>query len=87
MGMHVLGFPDLVMHGADGDADTIVEVVRYVAAGEKPIGDGHVLADKDASPRFRVATTSGDERTAGSPMHNPFGRLRLTSFKEIAESN
>jgi hypothetical protein len=87
MGMHVLGFPDLVMRRADGDAESIVEVIRYVAAGKKPIGDEHVLADVRGLPRFRVATTSGDERTAGSPMHNPFGRLRLTSLKEIAESN
>ena len=87
LGMHVLGFPDLVMHRADGDADTIVEVIRYVAAGEKPIGDGHVLADDRGALRFRVAAMSGEEFTAGSPMHNPFGRLRLTSFKEIAESN
>jgi hypothetical protein len=87
MGMHVLGFPDLVMNRADGDAETIVEVIRYVAAGEKPIGDGHVLADDRGLQRFRVATATGDERTAGSPLHNPFGRLRLTSLKEIAESN
>ena len=87
MGMHVLGFPDLVMRRADGDAETIVEVIRYVAAGEKPIGDGHLLADDRGSPRFRVATISGDERTAGSPMSNPFGRLRLTSVKEIVERN
>jgi hypothetical protein len=87
IGMHVLGLPDLVMRRADGDAETIVEVIRYVAAGEKPIGDGHVLADDRGSPRFRVATISGDERTAGSPMSNPFGRLRLTSVKEIVERN
>ncbi len=87
MGMHVLGFPDLVMNRADGDADTLVEVIRYVAAGDKPIGDGHILADDRGAPRFHVARTSGDERTTASPMDNPFGRLRLTSVKEIAESN
>lgn len=87
MGMHVLGFPDLVMQRADGDAETIVEVIRYVACGDKPVGDGHLLADDRGVPRFRVATTSADARTAGSPMNNPFGRLRLTSVKEIAERN
>jgi hypothetical protein len=87
MGMHVLGFPDLVMRRAEGDADTIVEVIRYVAAGAKPIGDGHLLADGRGVPRFRVAATAGDERTDASPMDNPFGRWRLTSFKEVAESN
>ncbi|HVA49204.1 MAG TPA: hypothetical protein VNH11_22765 [Pirellulales bacterium] len=87
MGMHVLGFPDLVMRRAAGDAEAIVDVIRYVAAGEKPIGDGHVLADGRGMPRFRVATTSGDELTARSPMDNPLGRLRLTSVKEIVENN
>ncbi|MGH7138532.1 MAG: hypothetical protein ACREHD_22515, partial [Pirellulales bacterium] len=46
LGMHVLGFPDLVMRRADGDAEALVEVIRYVTEGNKPIGDGHVLADK-----------------------------------------
>ena len=87
MGMHVLGFPDLVMRRADGDADTLIEVIRYVAAGDKPIDDGHILADDRGLPRFHVARTSGDARTTASPMDNPFGRLRLTSVKEIAESN
>lgn len=87
MGMHVLGLPDLVMRRADGDADTIIEVIRYVAAGEKPMGDGHLLADGRGALRFRVAATSSDERTLPSAMRNPFGRLRLTSFKDVAESN
>jgi hypothetical protein len=87
MGMHVLGFPDLVMRRADGDAETIVELIRYVAAGEKPIGDGHLLADDRGVPRFRVAAMPGDERTVPSAMKNPFGRWRLTSFKDVAESN
>jgi hypothetical protein len=87
MGMHVLGFPDLVMRRADGDAETIVEVIRYVAAGEKPIGDGHLLADDRGVARFRVAATPGDERMTPNAMKNPFGRLRLTSFKDVAESN
>ncbi len=88
MGMHVLGLPDLVMRGADAgdDGQTIIEVIRYVCRGDKPLGDGHVLAD-EAGLRFRVAATSGLELPAGSPMHNPFGRLKLTSVKEIAESN
>lgn len=88
MGMHVLGHPELVIRRShrDGDADTIVEAVRYVAAGVKPIGDGHLLCDEHG-PQFQVAATASDEQTAGSPMHNPFGRLRLTSLKDIAEGN
>jgi hypothetical protein len=87
MGMHVLGFPDLVMRRADGDDQTIVEVIRYVAAGEKPIGDGHLLADDRGVARFCVAATSRDERTLPHAMKNPFGRLRLTSFRDVAKSN
>jgi len=88
MGMHVLGFPEIVMSQADldGDADVLVEVIRYVAAGDKPIGEGHLLCDEHG-PRFQAAAIDADERTAGTPMHNPFGRLRLTSLKDIAEGN
>lgn len=87
MGMHVLGFPDLIMGRMDDDRETIVELIRYVAAGKKPVGDGHVLADARGTPRFRVTATTPDERTAAGAMHNPFGRLRITSVKDIAESN
>jgi hypothetical protein len=88
VGMHVMGFPDIVMRRADCDADeeTIVEVIRYVSSGEKPVGDGHVLCD-ELGPRFQSQVVASDESAAGSPMHNPFGSLRLTSLKEIAEEN
>ena len=44
MGMHVLGLRDIVMKRADVEAGgfDIVEVIRYLAGGEKPIDDGHV---------------------------------------------
>jgi hypothetical protein len=88
MGMHVLGYPEIIMRRADLDADAnaIIEVVRYVCAGEKPVGDGHILCDENG-PRFQATAAPADERTADSPMHNPFGRLRLTSVKEIVEGN
>jgi hypothetical protein len=86
MGMNVLGLPDLVMRCSDTAPDTIVEVVRYLASGEKPMGDGHVVADENGL-RFQVVATGGDQFDAGSPMHNPFGRLKLVSIKEIAEGN
>ena len=54
--------------------------------GDKPIGDGHLLADEQRL-RFQATATSTDERTAGSPMHNPFGRLKLISMRDIAETN
>ncbi len=88
MGMHVLGFPEIVMRRVDADADedAIIEVIRYVASSDRPIGDGHILAGEHA-PRFRVAHAASDPRHGGTPMHNPFGRWRLTSIKEIAEGN
>jgi hypothetical protein len=87
MGMHALGFPDIVMRREDADADDrfIIEVIRYISSGEKPVGDGHLLCDLDGV-RFQTTATAGDPTLPG-PMHNPFGRLRLTSIKEIAENN
>jgi hypothetical protein len=88
MGMHVLGLRDIVMKRADVEAGgfDIIEVIRYLSRGEKPVGDGHVLADLDG-PRFRVVTQDGAEEPAGSPMYNPFGRLKLVSLRDIAETN
>lgn len=88
MGMHVLGLRDLVMKRADAEADDfdLAEVVRYLARGEKPVEDGHVIADLDG-PRFQAFVEDCDERLQGGPMHNPFGRLRLVSVRDIAESN
>jgi len=76
------------MKRADIEADgfDIVEVIRYVSRGEKPVGDGHVIADL-SGPRFQVFTLDSSEELAGSPMHNPFGRLKLVSMRDIAESN
>ena len=88
MGMHVLGLRDIVMKRDDievGGFD-IVEVIRYMARAEKLIDDGHVLADLDG-PRFQAFTQDSPEGPAGSPMHNPFGRLKLVSMRDIAETN
>ena len=88
MGMHVLGFPEISMRRSDLDpqGDTIVDIVRYVCNAGKPMGDGHLLVDEQGL-RFQVATTPGDPRTAGTPMHNPLGRLKLTSLNDIAKGN
>lgn len=86
MGMHVLGLRDIVMKRTDADGFDIIEVIRYLSRGEKEIDDGHVLADLDG-PRFQAFTQDSDPELAGSPMHNPFGRLRLVSMKDIAETN
>jgi hypothetical protein len=88
MGMHVLGLRDVVMKRADVEAGgfDIIEVIRYLARGEKPVDDGHVLADLDG-PRFQAFTQEGPRELARGPMHNPFGRLKLVSMKDIAETN
>src|SRR5262245_41195846 len=88
MGMHVLGLRDILMKRADSEADDfdIIEVIRYLCRGEKPIDHGHVLADLHG-PRFQAFREEGAKELAGSPMHNPFGRLRLVNMRDIAETN
>lgn len=86
MGMHVLGLRDVVMKRVDADDFDIIEVIRYLSLGEKPIDDGHVLADLNG-PRFQVFADEYTAIPAGSPMHNPFGRLKLVSMRDIAETN
>jgi hypothetical protein len=88
IGMHVMGLPDVVMQRSDldRDADTIIDVIRYLCHGDKPIGDGHLLAD-EAGLRFQAVATSSHQFHAASPMHNPFGRVKLVSIEDIAESN
>jgi hypothetical protein len=88
MGMHALGLRDIVMTRTDVEVGgfDIVEVIRYVAASDNPIDDGHVIADL-SGPRFRASVQESPARFAGSPMHNPYGRLKLVNFKEIVERN
>jgi hypothetical protein len=88
MGMHVLGLRDIAMKRADADADEfgIIEVIRYLARGEKPVEAGHLLSDL-SGPRFQAFAQESAEGTVGSPMHNPFGRLKLVSMRDIAEAN
>lgn len=88
MGMHVLGLRDVTMKRADMEAHDfdIIEVIRYLAQSEKPIEDGHFLADPKG-PRFQAFVQESDPEMRNSPMHNPFGRLKLVSVKDIAESN
>ena len=87
MGMHVLGLRDLVMKRQDIEKGfDIVDVIRYVAGSEKPVGHGHLLADL-SGPRFQTFAQDSDPSLAGSPMHNPFGRFKLVSMRDIAETN
>lgn len=87
MGMHALGLRDIVMKREDMEKEDfdIVEVIRYLSRGDKPVGDGHVLADLKG-PRFQAFVQEGDASLPG-PMRNPFGRLKLVSMRDIAQSN
>ncbi|MFL5340634.1 MAG: hypothetical protein ACJ8F7_10830 [Gemmataceae bacterium] len=88
MGMHVLGLRDVVMKRADADADedAIIEVIRYLARGDKPMADGHIIMDLKG-PRFQTFAQDSPKDLARSPLHNPFGRLKLMSMRDIAEAN
>jgi hypothetical protein len=88
MGMQVMGFPDLSMRSSDVDerGETIIEIIRYICAGDRPVDVGHVLADLNG-PRFQVVGRDSNGFPSRSPMHNPQGRLKIVSVKEIAESN
>jgi hypothetical protein len=88
MGMHVLGLPEIVMKSQDARQDDfgIIDVVRYVCASEKPVGDGHILMDLEG-PRFKTIALPPGEQYKGSPMHNPYGKLKLVSMRDIAEAN
>jgi hypothetical protein len=86
MGMHVLGLRDVVMKRTDADNFDIIEVIRYLARNDKPVVDRDVLADL-GGPRFQAFTQDSPGELAGSPMHNPFGRLKLVSLRDIAETN
>jgi hypothetical protein len=88
MGMQAMGFPDVQMRSSDIDerGETVIELIRYICGGDRPIDVGHVLAD-ELGPRFQVVARENDEFEAESPMHNPYGRLKIVSAKDIADRN
>jgi hypothetical protein len=92
MGMNVLGRPDVLMNRVDDrtqqefDEGTIIEIIRYLSATEREFADGHIIADENG-PRYQAMKGEPDQFPPESPMHNPWGRLKLKSMKEIAENN
>jgi hypothetical protein len=88
MGMQVMGFPDLMMSSSDVDqrGEMVVELIRYLCTTDRPIEIGHMLAD-EIGPRFQVVANKSDAFEVESPMHNPRGRLKIVSVKDIAEGN
>jgi hypothetical protein len=88
MGMHALGFREILMSRVDADKFDIIEMIRYVCAGDKPIHDGDLIVDLDG-PRFQafLIDSPTNEKMRDTPMHNPFGRIRLVSMRDVAEAN
>jgi hypothetical protein len=86
MGMHALGLGDVWMKREDSDQFDIIEVIRYLARGDKPVADRHVIADLDG-PRFQAFKQESPKEFTDSPMYNPFGRLKLVSMGDIAHDN
>ncbi|HBJ38934.1 MAG TPA: hypothetical protein DDZ51_30140 [Planctomycetaceae bacterium] len=87
-GMHVPGFPEIIMKRADADAvdRVIIEMIRYVCADDREVGDGHIVADENG-PRFQIRHEFPESPNSPDAMHNPWGRMRMISFKDIAERN
>ncbi len=87
MGMHVLGLRDIVMKRADVEEGfDIVEVIRYLVRGDKPVEDGDVLADVNGA-WFSCRAEDGDPRMVGTPTYNPHGRHRLVKLRHTASNN
>ena len=88
MGMHVLGLRDIVMKRADAEEEgfDITEVIRYLARGDKPVNNGHVLADLEG-PRFQVIAQDAPSKHTPAAMLNPYGRFKLVNVKDIGEIN
>ena len=63
------------------------EVLDQVGQESQAASSQHSVLADETGPRFRAVAARGDDLGAGSPMHNPFGRLQLVSMKDIAERN
>jgi hypothetical protein len=88
LGMQVMGFPDLLMRSSDvaDRADAMVEIIRYIARGDRQIDVGHLLAD-ELGPLFQVVAREHDTFNPDSVRHNPYGRFKIVSMRQIAENN
>jgi hypothetical protein len=77
-GLHVLGMPDLTIRTTDigSDREILIDTLRYMAEGHLELADGHFLANEQGLS-CQIQAADGDHFAKSSPMHNPFGRLRL----------
>lgn len=88
MGFQAIGIPDLRMtrHDSEQDPDSIIDIIRYMAASDVQLDDGHLIADEHG-PMFKVMKTSCSRFESGSPMHNPFGYLQLVRTRGSVSDN
>jgi len=87
IGMHVLGLRDIVLRRVDlENSFDVVDVIRYLVQGDKPVADGHILTEVNGAS-FSCCAEDGDPRMVGSPMYNPFGRHRLVKLRHNASNN
>ncbi len=88
MGFQALGISDLRMTRQDSDEspDSIIDIIRYMAATTIRIDDGHIIAD-ETGPMFRAVKTRCTRFEEGSPMHNPYGYLKLVRARHSASDN
>ncbi len=88
MGMRVLGKPDIVMELSDVDDDCkiIIDVIRYICREDTPVRNGRKRMGL-AGPGFRVQSARADGLKCSSPMHNPFGRVKLTPIQDTTHHN
>ncbi|HEV7282969.1 MAG TPA: hypothetical protein VGN57_22375 [Pirellulaceae bacterium] len=88
MGMHAIGFPDLAFRSSDVDdeGDAVVAILRYLCDRGQSVEVGHAFAD-ERRLRFQVVGKASDDFDADSPMHNPFGRLKIVSVEGLAAEN
>jgi len=88
VGMRVMGFPDLWMPASEVDerGEMLVRIIRSLFAADRPTDVGRWLAD-EIGPCFQVVANESDKFETESVLHNPCGRLKIVSLKEIAEGN
>jgi len=80
VGMHVLGQPDLIMpiKSAGDEGSLIIDLMLKIASRGRTIEDGGQI-ELPNGQAFRVRKIPDEDFQAGLPMHNPWGRLQLSS--------
>jgi hypothetical protein len=90
VGLHVLGLPDIAMRpavaGADSHGDEIIELLLSLCRSDRKVSDGDVVVS-ESGQKFKAVETANERMGKGSPMFNPFGRLKMISLKDLADLN